>query len=824
MKLLLAVMFLSLFFQVKLDADNLALHTSSTATTTSQDLVWTRKTKLWSQRDSHSALSFNNKLWIIGGNGYNSNEIWSSSDGIYWNKAIEPAPWGKLSEHTSVVFNNKIWVLGGSDYYSGENNDVWSSIDGISWVKEANAQWSPRRRHTSVVFNNKIWVLGGIKKTADGGSTLTNEVWSSSDGTDWTKETGVTFPRRYDHTSVVFNNKLWVLGGMAIINNGAAVVGYANDVWSSSDGINWNQETNSAAWSVRGNHTSAVFDNKIWLMGGNASSGSTRYNDIWSSTDGTSWVQETDATWSGRKSHASTVFNNKLWITGGNTGYYGNDNEVWSSSNGVDWIRQDSIGLWAGRSAHSSLVFNNKMWILGGISGNYQNDIWSSVDGINWVKEVNNAPWEARGSHTSVVFNNKMWVMGGGVYYNNGTSSGTAYKNDVWSSPDGINWTLETTAPWHKRAGHASVVFNNKIWVIGGYWLISGVGYEYLNDVWSTPDGINWTKKTTALWSSGRIGHSSLIFNNKIWVLGGVDEDYTNTNDEVWSSADGVTWVKEVEDALWSPLRHRNNHSSLVFNNKIWLFSGSGVNAGARHADVWSSIDGITWEHKEGLGVTGHTNLVFGNGIYILGGSGTNDTWLFQPQNYQNQTIIFSPPSLKKVGDNPFTISAIGGGSNKPVIFTTTTTTNAICTISGDIVTIISAGTCTVTAKQNGDLNYNSAPQVSESITITKANQTISFNPPASKSLDDATFDIAATATSGLTVSFTSTTTHICTVSGSTISLLMAGICTIEATQSGNDSYNQTPQVSENITITSTNQTGNEVKNIMSIIQLLLLE
>jgi len=60
---------------------------------------------------------------------------------------------------------------------------------------------------------------------------------------------------------------------------------------------------------------------------------------------------------------------------------------------------------------------------------------------------------------------------------------------------------------------------------------------------------------------------------------------------------------------------------------------------------------------------------------------------------------------------------------------------------------------------------------------------------------------VSATATSGLPVTFTSTTTGICTVSGNTVTGIAAGTCTIAANQSGNANYNAAPQVTQSITL-----------------------
>jgi hypothetical protein len=62
---------------------------------------------------------------------------------------------------------------------------------------------------------------------------------------------------------------------------------------------------------------------------------------------------------------------------------------------------------------------------------------------------------------------------------------------------------------------------------------------------------------------------------------------------------------------------------------------------------------------------------------------------------------------------------------------------------------------------------------------------------------------LAATASSGLTVSYASTTTGVCTVSGSSITVLTAGTCSITASQAGDANYGVAANVSKSFTITA---------------------
>jgi len=73
---------------------------------------------------------------------------------------------------------------------------------------------------------------------------------------------------------------------------------------------------------------------------------------------------------------------------------------------------------------------------------------------------------------------------------------------------------------------------------------------------------------------------------------------------------------------------------------------------------------------------------------------------------------------------------------------------------------------------------------------VAKANQTIDFTPTGDKTFGDANFNLSATASSGLTVSFASSNTNIATVSGTTVTLRGPGTVTFTASQGGNSNYN----------------------------------
>jgi len=86
----------------------------------------------------------------------------------------------------------------------------------------------------------------------------------------------------------------------------------------------------------------------------------------------------------------------------------------------------------------------------------------------------------------------------------------------------------------------------------------------------------------------------------------------------------------------------------------------------------------------------------------------------------------------------------------------------------------------------------------------TKQAQTITFTstPPTSATVGGS-YAVSATASSGLSVSFSSDTTSVCTVSGSTVSFVAGSTCTVRASQSGNTSYNPAPDVLQSFSVSA---------------------
>jgi uncharacterized repeat protein (TIGR01451 family) len=172
--------------------------------------------------------------------------------------------------------------------------------------------------------------------------------------------------------------------------------------------------------------------------------------------------------------------------------------------------------------------------------------------------------------------------------------------------------------------------------------------------------------------------------------------------------------------------------------------------------------------------------------------------------NPASQTINFGALPNQTLGAAPFTVSATAT-SNLPVSFNSQTA--SICTVSGSTVALIAGGTCTIQAMQAGSTSYTAAPNVNQSFTVYLQSQTITFGGLANQTYGSAAFTVSASASSNLPVSFNSQTTSVCTVSGSTVTLVAGGTCTIQATQAGNATYSPAPNVNQSFTVNPESQT-----------------
>ncbi len=164
-----------------------------------------------------------------------------------------------------------------------------------------------------------------------------------------------------------------------------------------------------------------------------------------------------------------------------------------------------------------------------------------------------------------------------------------------------------------------------------------------------------------------------------------------------------------------------------------------------------------------------------------------------------DQVINFTGIGPATLGQSPFTLTATIS-SLQPITYTSSNT--AVATVSGNQVTIVSAGSTDITASQAGNDNYQPAVSVTRTLVVNKKSQSISGFDLGIRFESIPVFQLSATASSGLPVQYSTTSDKI-TISGSTITIVKPGLASMDADQAGNAEYAPAPKLTQTFCITA---------------------
>jgi hypothetical protein len=168
----------------------------------------------------------------------------------------------------------------------------------------------------------------------------------------------------------------------------------------------------------------------------------------------------------------------------------------------------------------------------------------------------------------------------------------------------------------------------------------------------------------------------------------------------------------------------------------------------------------------------------------------------------QSVSFTSSAPSGAVFGGPAYTVSATAS-SGLAVSFSLTPSSAGVCSLAGSTVSLVGVGTCTILADQAGNANYDPATQVQQTFAVAKTPQTITFTstPPT---VDGSVFfyNVSATATSGLSVSFSTPSSGVCALFGAWVLFYGNGTCLVRGDQAGNASWEPAPQVQQSIVVT----------------------
>jgi hypothetical protein len=391
-------------------------------------------------------------------------------------------------------------------FAQGNSSTNWSTV----WTEvNDNASW-PARAGLQVVNHKDQFVLMGGRTPLDpaiagfpGASIIWSDVWKSDDrGMSWYKVLESNdpghWPARAYFQAVTKAGKIYVMGGQnfeLIPNpdpNGPPFISqsvFYNDVWSSSDGINWTQQTDSAKWAGRAGLSAIVFKGEIYVMGGSFNDDPaviggppTRvyFNDVYKSADGKTWELVTDsASWAPRAGAALAVKDGKLFLFGGEDGftcipglrcppYY---NDVWSTRDGKNWQLVTEEADWPSRPGHRVEVVYNQFVLFGGFGlstdpadpflPSNPMDIWISKKGDDWSK-ISESPWNAA-DPAEIKYDFATLVANGG----NNTSGPTIYSfggdRETFNFADPTNYLNIDNDVWTLNITNGNRIISNEL-------------------------------------------------------------------------------------------------------------------------------------------------------------------------------------------------------------------------------------------------------------------------------------------------------------------------------------------------------------------------
>jgi|GEM_PF-2565818 Predicted periplasmic ligand-binding sensor domain len=209
------------------------------------------------------------------------------------------------------------------------------------------------------------------------------------------------------------------------------------------------------------------------------------------------------------------------------------------------------------------------------------------------------------------------------------------------------------------------------------------------------------------------------------------------------------------------------------------------------------------------LAVDGAGRIWVGGSFYQYGGASVSSLVVLNGGEYESrnghlasQTLTFPAIPDRTFGDtnNTLALSAASSAGLAPITFSVT---DGPATVSGNTLTITGAGTITVQAAQAGDATY-AAATATRTFTVAKAAQTISFADPADRTITSPDFELSATASSGLPVSFAVSGVATLGGDGKTVALTgSTGTVTVTAKQAGNDNYLAAPDVVHTFEVTT---------------------
>ncbi|MFZ5989058.1 MAG: Kelch repeat-containing protein [Bacillota bacterium] len=555
---------------------------------------WTRKADMPSERYGTASVSYNNKIYTIGG--YSSTGLaleymqeFDPAANVWTTKANMNSP---RADAGAAVLNGKIYAVGGVGF-----NDFLSSMEEYNpstntWTMKANMSTARVGLGVAAV-NGKLYAIGGTNYLGNKISLV--EEYDPATNT-WTTKASMPTART-EFGIAVANNIIYVIGGWDSSNNRISTVEAfdpAKNTWI----------TRASMPTPRYGLTSSVVNGKIYAIGGNVDANiepnSRRVEEYDPVTN--TWITKTKMP-TARESLSSAVINNKIYAIGGYTA----NSTVKCSKVVEEFTIIGSLGSWTSkantpiaRSNTASVAYNNKVYTIGGY-----NSSGVSVPFMQEFDPVTNT-WTSKADMYSPRANGGAAVLNSKIYAVGGVANGAFLSGMEEYNPSTNTWTLKASMSI-ARMGLGVVEANGKIYAIGG----KDSSYNVLNIVEEYDPATNtWTRKANM--PTARAYLTVAVVNGKIYAIGGEDSSYNRVNIVEEYDPSTNTWTRKAN--MPTP---RWGLTCSVINNKIYVIGGN-----ANH-DVLPCADSV--EEYDPATNTWITKAVMKNGRNFLSSAAVNN-------------------------------------------------------------------------------------------------------------------------------------------------------------------------------------------------------
>lgn len=279
----------------------------------------------------------------------------------------------------------------------------------------------------------------------------------------------------------------------------------------------------------------------------------------------------------------------------------------------------------------------------------------------------------------------------------------------------------------------------------------------------------------------GEAAPGTLRFSNSLTLAAGSNTRIRLSKSGGTLAADRVQGITAL--TLGGSLSVTTSGDDLAPGDSFTLFSASGISGNFSNVALPPLAGGLRWDT---------TQLASQGRISVL---------------KAEQTITFAELPEATLGTPPEPLAATAS-SGLPVTYSSSDP--LVATVSGNTLTLVGSGYTTLTARQAGDATFLPAPEVSRVLAVNqavRAPQTISFSAPSTATLTTPPFALAATASSGLPVRFTSSDPEVATVTGNTVTITGAGTTILTARQPGDIAFLPAADVPLVLEVTGTPQT-----------------